>query len=133
MSWKHFSSHGTRHRDTWRENSASGKCTVHQLISARVHASADLGAMAMVNSTQQYALVLKFKNAPDLNDVKNRHLCLFLDQIGCDRSNDINDSTHADGRFLHCHRDSPCCLRPLSLLSSRLSSSPLVQTSGFES
>ena len=33
-------------------------------------------------------LVFEFKNARDLNDVKNRHLRLFSDQIGCDRSND---------------------------------------------
>ena len=35
-------------------------------------------------------LVFKFKNARDLNGVKNRHLRLFLDHIGCDRSNDTS-------------------------------------------
>ena len=60
MPWKYFSSNGTRHRDTRTGNSASGECTVscwHQLISARVRASADPGAMAMGNSTQHYARV----------------------------------------------------------------------------
>ena len=43
MPWRHFSSHGTRPRDTRTGNSASVECTVpwHQLISARVCASAE--------------------------------------------------------------------------------------------
>ena len=62
---------------------------------------------AMGNSTRVSSfvrgLVIEFKNARDLNDVKNRHLCLFLDQIGCDRSNDTYYSTF--------------CRRPISPLS----------------
>ena len=54
IPWNHFSRHGTRPWDTRTGNSASGECTLswHQLISARVRASADPGAMVMGNSTQ---------------------------------------------------------------------------------
>ena len=38
----------------------------------------------------------------------------------------------ADCRFLHCHRDSPYCRRPLRQLPSLLFPSPWVQTSRFE-
>ena len=80
----------------------------HQLISARGRASADPGAMAtMGNSTQYYArvrgLVFEFKNARDLNDVTNRHLRLFLDQIGCDDQMTLTIQRSAEGRFLQCH------------------------------
>ena len=56
MPWKHFSRHGTRPQDTRTGNSASGECTVswHQLISARVRASADPGAMVMGNFKQYW-------------------------------------------------------------------------------
>ena len=95
MPWKHFSRHGTRPRDTRTGNSASGECTLSLASadpSARVRASADPGPWSWGIPRSIYArvrgLVFEFKNARDLNGVKNRHLRLFLDQIGCDRSND---------------------------------------------
>ena len=111
MPWKHFSRHGTRPRDTRTGNSASGECTVswHQLISWSVHVYAHQltqGPWSWGIPLSIYArlrgLIFEFKNARDLNDVKNQHLRLFLDQIGCDRSND-NYSTF--------------CRRPISPLS----------------
>ena len=89
----------------------------------------------MGNSTQYYArvrgLVFEFKNARDLNDVTNRHLRLFLDQIGCDDQMTLNYSTFCRRPISPMSRDSPCCRRPLRQLPSLPSYSPWVQTSGF--
>ena len=109
MPSKHFRCHGSRHRDTRAGNSASGECTV-PCISWSVHVYAQqltqgpwpLGIPRSI-MREFRGIVFEFKNARDLNDVKNRHLRLFLDQIVLIDEMTLNYSTF--------------CRRPISPLS----------------
>ena len=105
MPWKHFNSNGTRHRDTRTGNSASGECTMsswHQLISARVRASVDPGAMAKgliprIIMHEFRGLVFEFKNARDLNGVKiDIYVCFYTKLVVIDKMTLFNVLQTAD-------------------------------------